>query len=149
MQGAFTLLEVRSDPMTAEKEAATDAVRQVIFATKAGRWDVVAKYASPRLPVEKMKTPEWEAFYSKITSANVSSVELRSDHGILLLVRADVRGYTGTLPDFLVDPTTGLIVRAFFRSPENIFTHVPNPDGFTDPDIEAYTLKRFGLTSAP
>jgi hypothetical protein len=52
---------------------------------------------------------------------------------------------SGIFPIFLVDPSTGLIVRAFYKSPENIFSEVPDPSGVTDPDFEAYTLKRFGL----
>lgn len=65
--------------------------------------------------------------------------------GIRLLICVDIWSGRWYLPDFLVDPSTGLIVRAFYKSPENIFSEVPDPSGVTDPDFEAYTLKRFGL----
>jgi TonB family protein len=144
--GTFMLLRVEKDPLAAEIDSAQEAVRQFIFAVRAGTWDVAARYASPGLPLEQMKSPDWAEYFSKITSAKVSSDDIRTKGGLLLLIRVDVRGYSSYLPDFLVDPESGLIVRAFFRSPENIFSQLPDPDGFTDPDAEANFLKRFGLT---
>ncbi len=92
-----------------------------------------------------MKAPKYSAYFDKITTANASFDKTLYEGGIRLLIRVDVGGGLSYLPDFLVDPSTGLIVRAFFRSPENIYSEVPDPAGVTDPDFEAYTLKRFGL----
>jgi hypothetical protein len=144
-RSTFVLIQVGNDPLTLETEAAKEVVRQFVFAVRAGKWDVASRYASPHLPIDKMKAPEWAQYFDKITGAQVDSVQIIADHGILLLVRVDVRSYSAHLPDFLVDPATGLIVRAFFRARENIFTKLPDPTGFTDPDIEASILKRFGL----
>jgi hypothetical protein len=146
-QGTFMLVEMSVDPLTLETEAAKETVRQFVFAVRAGQWDAASRYVSPHLPLDKMKVPQWEEYFGKITSAKVSSVGTIADHGIRLLVRVDVRDYSSHLPDFLVDPDTGLVVRAFFRAPENIFTKLPDPAGFTDPNTEADTLKRFGLTA--
>ncbi len=145
--GTFFLAQVEGDRLRPEKEAAREAVRQFIFAVQGGRWDVAARYASPHLPIDQMKAPEWQEYFAKMTSAHVSSIETVADRGILLLVRVDIRERSSHLPDFLVDSATGLIVRAFFRSRENIYTKLPTPDGFTDPDLEAYTAKRFALVA--
>jgi TonB family protein len=142
--GSFMLLRVENDNFAAEIESAKEAVRQFIFAVRAGRWDVASRYASPGLPLEQMKSPKWEEYFSKITSANASHDGTLTKGGILLLIRVDVRNYSSYLPDFLVDPETGLIVRAFFRSPENLFSQLPDPAGFTDPDLERNEMKRFG-----
>jgi hypothetical protein len=146
--GSFMLLRVEKDEFAAEIESAKEAVRQFIFAVRGGRWDIASRYASHGLPLDQMKSPKWEEYFGKITSAKVSSSETLTKGGILLLIRVDVRDYSSYLPDFLVDPETGLIVRAFFRSPENIFSQLPDPAGFTDPDIEAHGLQRFGLAEA-
>lgn len=146
--GSFMLMRVEKDTLSAEIESAKEAVRQFIFAVRAGRWDVAARYALPGLPLEQMKSPQWAEYFSKITSANASHDGTITKGGILLLIRVDVRNYSSYLPDFLVDPENGLIVRAFFRSPENIFSQLPDPAGFTDPDTEANFLKRFGLLQA-
>ena len=144
--GSFMLTQVQKDPLSAEIESARETVRQFVFAVRAGRWDVAARYASPGLPLEQMKSPQWSEYFGKISRADVSSDDTRTKEGLLLLIRMEVRSDTSYLPDFLVDPETGLIVRAFFRSPENIFSQLPDPAGFTDPDTEANFLKRFGLT---
>lgn len=146
--GSFMLLSVEKDPMTAEIDTAKESVRQFIFAVRAGRWDVAARYASPGLPLEQMKKPEWADYFSKITSANISSNDIRTQGGLLLLIRVDVRSYSSYLPDFLVDPESGQIVRAFFRSPENIYSQLPDPAGFTDPNTETNFLQRFALPTA-
>jgi TonB family protein len=145
--GSFMLTQVERDPMSAEIESARETVRQFIFAVRAGRWDVAARYASPGLPLDQMKSAQWTEYFSKISRADVSSDDTRTKGGLLLLVRMEVRGDPSYLPDFLVDPETGLIVRAFFRSPENIYSQLPDPAGFTDPETEANSLKRFGLTT--
>jgi hypothetical protein len=143
--GVFVLTGVDPDQFSTEAEQAKESVRQFIFAAKGGRWDVAARYASPHLPLDPLKAPKYTAYFDKITTANASFDKTLYDGGIRLLIRVDVRGGLWYLPDFLVDPATGLIVRAFFRSPENIYSEVPDPAGVTDPDFEAYTLQRFGL----
>jgi TonB family protein len=136
---------VDPDQFSTEAEQAKESVRQFIFAVKGGRWEIAAHYASPNLPLDPLKAPKYAAYFDKITTANASFDKTLYEGGIRLLIRVDVRGGLWYLPDFLVDPSTGLIVRAFFRSPENIYSEVPDPAGVTDPDFEAYTLKRFGL----
>ena len=143
--GVFVLTGVDSDQFSTEAEQAKESVRQFIFAVKGGRWEIAAHYASPNLPLDPLKAPKYSAYFDKITTANASFDKTLYEGGIRLLIRVDVRGGLWYLPDFLVDPSTGLIVRAFFRSPENIYSEVPDPVGVTDPDFEAYTLKRFGL----
>lgn len=143
--GVFVATGVDSDQFTTDAEQAKESVRQFIFAVKGGRWEIAARYASPHLPLDPLKSPKYAAYFEKITTANASFDKTLYEGGIRLLIRVDVRGGLWYLPDFLVDPSTGLIVRAFFRSPENIYSEVPDPAGVTDPDFEAYTLKRFGL----
>jgi len=51
-------------------------------------------------------------------------------------------------PDFLIDPNTGAIVKAFFPQrlgPYTNTTGAPSADGISDPEIEHDALKRFGL----
>jgi TonB family protein len=51
-------------------------------------------------------------------------------------------------PDFLVDPTNGRIVKAFYTMPMGILTATsgaPSKAGITDPEVENETLRRFGL----
>jgi hypothetical protein len=107
-RGTFLLIQMGNDPLALETEAAKEAGRQFIFAVRAGKWDVASRYAPPHLPINKMRAPEWEEYFGKITSAQVSSVEIIADHGILLLVGVDVRSYSSHLPDFLVDPLCAL-----------------------------------------
>jgi len=146
--GVFVATGVDPDQFSTDAEQAKESVRQFIFAAKGGRWEVAAHYASPHLPLDPLKSPKYTAYFDKITTANASFDKTLNEGGIRLLIRVDVRGGLWYLPDFLVDPSTGLIVRAFFRSPENIYSEVPDPAGVTDPDFEAYTLKRFGLPTA-
>ena len=143
--GVFVLTGVDPDQFSTEAEQAKESVRQFIFAVKGGRWEIAAHYASPNLPLDPLKAPKYAAYFDKITTANASFDKTLYEGGIRLLIRVEVQGGLSYLPDFLVDPSTGLIVRAFFRSPENIYSEVPDPVGVTDPDFEAYTLKRFGL----
>jgi hypothetical protein len=146
--GVFVATGVDPDQFSTDAEQAKESVRQFIFAAKGGRWEIAAHYASPHLPLDPLKSPKYTAYFDKITTANASFDKTLNEGGIRLLIRVDVRGGLWYLPDFLVDPSTGLIVRAFFRSPENIYSEVPDPAGVTDPDFEAYTLKRFGLPTA-
>lgn len=147
IMGSFMLVRVEKDPLAAETESAREAVRQFVFAVRAGRWDVAARYASAGLPLGQMKSPKWAEYFNKITSANISSNDNQTKGGLLLLIRVDVRNNSSYLPDFLVDPESGLIFRAFFRSPDNSYSQLPDPAGFTDPDMEATLLKRFGETT--
>ncbi len=147
-QGSFLLEQVDGDPLKPESDAAGETVRQFVFAVGAGKWDVASRYASPRLPIERMKSPLWQEYFAKMTSAQVTGVHVIADRGILLLVDIDVGNHSWNRPDFWVDPATGLIVRAFFLPPGDIGFKLPDPDGFRDPDLEAHTLKRFGLAAA-
>jgi hypothetical protein len=143
--GVFLLTQVEADPFTTEAEQAKESVRQFIFAVRAGQWETAAHYVSPHLSLDPLKAQKYTDYFQKITTANALHDNTLYEGGIRLLIRVDVRGGLWYLPDFLVDPSTGLIVRAFYKSPENIFSEVPDPSGVTDPDFEAYTLKRFGL----
>jgi TonB family protein len=147
-QASFLLERVDADPLKPESDAARETVRQFVFAVGAGKWDVASRYASPRLPIERMKSPLWLEYFAKMTSAQVTGVHIIADRGILLLVEVDVGNHSWNRPDFWVDPATGLLVRAFFLPPGDIGFKLPDPDGFRDPDLEAHTLKRFGLMAA-
>jgi len=93
-----------------------------------------------------MKTPAWEQYLSRIKKADPEGqVSINTNHGIMLGLRFSVKDFED--PDFLVDPATGKIVRAFYKigtSLTNLSTP-PNDAGITDPEIDSYTLARFGL----
>lgn len=146
-EGGFVLYRVETDPLTQEREAAVDAVRQFILASHSGDWETVRRNSSPHLPIDEMKAPEWERYLSRIEHADGDGqVTVNSGHGgITLGLRFGVRNFQD--PDFLVDPATGKIIRAFFKIGTN-FTNLsspPNDSGISDPDIDEYTLARFGL----
>lgn len=147
-EGKFRLQKVEADPFTLEREAAVDAVRQFILAAHDGNWDVVARYASPHLPIDEMKTPEWQQYLSRIEHADGDGqVSINANHGSITLgLRFGVRNFQD--PDFLVDPSTGAVIRAFYKVGTS-FTNLsspPNDAGITDPKVDEYTLARFALT---
>jgi hypothetical protein len=90
--GRFLLVAARDDPFTQEQEEAKEAVRQFIFAARAGKWDIVSRYASLHLPIDTLKEPEWEAYLAGITKAEVDAIEIRRDRGIFMRLSVSVRG---------------------------------------------------------
>jgi TonB family protein len=146
--GRFFLVAVRDDNFEQELEDAKEAVRQFIFAARAGEWGVVSRYASPHLPIDTLKEPEWTNYLAGMTKAEVDYSEVIADRGIMLRLSVSVRGAGVWAPAFLVEPATGKIVKAFYIVPMGIMTATsgaPSRDGITDPEIENEALKRFGL----
>lgn len=146
--GRFFLVAVRDDNFAQELEDAKEAARQFIFAARAGEWGVVSRYASPHLPIETLKEPDWATYLAGMTKAEVDSSEIIADRGIMLRLTVSVRGAGVWAPAFLVDPETGRIVKAFYVVPMGFMSATsgaPSRDGITDPEIEIEELKRFGL----
>lgn len=158
--GSYFLYAMRDDPFKDEIEAASDTVRQFIYAARAGKWDLVARCASPHFPLDEMKRPEWGAYLSKIAGVEIQRYihnpevkrsdrgDIREDRGIIfIVVHATLAGHNW-FPDFLLDPSTGKIVKAFFPTHMGMYrntTGAPATDGITDPEIELNTLARFRL----
>ncbi len=146
---SFFAYRIQDDSFTQESEAAKDTVRQFISAAKSQDWERVTRYASPHLPIDEMKTPQWEHYLSRIRGADLEGqVRINSDHGAML----EMQFVLGLLEDpaFLVDPTTGTVMRAFYKI-GNSFTNAaspPNTAGITDAAIDSYTQARFGLPSS-
>ncbi len=67
------------------------------------------------------------------------------EHGILIEQQFVLRLLED--PGFLIDPATGKIVRAFYKVGTSFTNAASPPDyaGITDPDIDNYAQRRFGL----
>ena len=146
--GGYALVAARDDTFTSEITAARETVRKFIFAGRGGQWDAVARYASPHLPVETLKEEAWQTYFAGMTKAEIDYVEVKSERGLNLQLNVTVRGAGIWAPEFLVDLSTGKIVRAYYVRPNGMFTATsgaPTREGIADPDIEHDTLERFGL----
>jgi hypothetical protein len=144
----YVLVAARDDPFTGEITAARETVRQFIFAGRGGQWDAVAHYASPHLPVETLKEDAWQTYFAGMTKAEIDYVEVKSERGLNVQLNVTVRGAGIWAPEFLIDLSSGKIVRAYYVRPNGMFTATsgaPTREGITDPDIEHDTLARFGL----
>lgn len=148
--GSYFLYSAQDDPFTQEREEAKEAVRQFIFAARAERWDLVRQYASPGLPIETLQDSAWQAYVANIRGAKIDrDPEIqRNDDGVLVLtVEADLQAHSWAT-DFVVDPSTGKIVTAFYTYRMGWMwatSGAPDKDGFSDPNIKNEALARFGL----
>ncbi len=151
LQDHFLLQDVGDPPAEwfgSDLSAAGELTRRFLYAMKAGRQDVLTQLVSPGVDTSRLTSdPCWQLQLQRLSQVDIGRAVLRSYKGLKIEITANVPGI------FLVDRVNGeyKIVSAFngiektylttdqsCRDPKTVRTS-------EDPDLESYTLKRFGL----
>jgi TonB family protein len=161
INGQFVLQGMDSQPeywLGVDKRQALDMARQFIYAAKANKRDIVNRLASKDLDLSPLFTEgDYASRLSQVGSVSEQEmgVAFEQHQGLkvsvhLMTTRTD--GWCGDLWHFLVDPmgASYKIVEWEFHpivGCYRLFQPVRR-DKFDDPNLEEYTLRRFGIAPA-
>jgi hypothetical protein len=151
INGRYVLQEVKEtgdDWFGTQEEEAEDVVRRFLYAAKAGEDEVAAGTLSPGLSMAHFREDEeFDRHVAWMHEVQIRSVYLRQYRGLKLVVRTmfpEPLNWT-SYKNFYLERIGGRlkIVRAF----EDPMPAWKGPEVCEDPDIETYTLRRFGIAS--
>jgi hypothetical protein len=155
IEGRYVLFEVREsgeDWFGPQKAEAAEVVRRFLYAAKAGENEIARQTVSAHFPFsEFVGNAEVQKRLGWIKEVDISGRGIEQLQGLKFAIVVTFPECFGTIANkrFYLDRLGGQlkIVRAFDKT--NLPTLCEWPDGVGDPEIEAYTLKRFGIASAP
>jgi hypothetical protein len=140
------------DWMGPPKQKALDLGSKFAYAAKAGRQDVLRSITTPRLDLSKLSDPEYEQRLREMGDVTQEQVDFDSHLG--LKVRVILYSQRGSICQdswtFLVDSVHDKekIVKWDFRPIVGCYSLFKSYSAAEDPDLEDYTLERFGLKAA-
>jgi Na+-transporting methylmalonyl-CoA/oxaloacetate decarboxylase gamma subunit len=144
--------EVAPQSLESERQEAIAAARRFIFAASAGKQDVVRHLISPHLDVSPLFSDgDYSSRAQDVGSISELGAAFQQDDGLKvgLNVTTGRHKFCGDLWHLMVE-TNGnspKIVEWEFVPIFGCYNHFgfPNQEKHIDPDLESYTLRRFGL----
>ena len=155
VEGRYVMLDVNEtgeDWFGPQKEEAADVVRRFLYAAKAGENEIARQNVSAHFPFsEFVGNAEVQKRLGWVHEVNVSGRRVEQLQGLKFAIVVTFPECFGTIANkrFYLDRIGGQlkIVRAFDKT--NLPTLCEWPEAVGDPEIEAYTLKRFGIAPPP
>jgi hypothetical protein len=155
IEGRYVLLDVQEsgeDWFGPQKAEAADVVRRFLYAAKAGENQIAQQNVSANFPfTEFVGNAKIQERLIWIKEVQVSSRSVAQLQGLKFAIVVTFPECFGTIANkrFYLDRFGDQlkIVRALDKS--NLPTVCEWPEPVGDPDIEAYTLKRFGISAHP
>ena len=151
IEGRYLLQEVKEtgdDWFGPQEEEAGEVVRRFLYAAKAGQDEVAAATLSPGLSMARFRDDmEFQRHVAWLHEVKIRSLDVKQYRGLKLVVRTmfpEPLNWT-SYKNFYLERIGGRlkIVRAF----EDPMPAWKGPEVCEDPDIETYTLRRFGIAS--
>jgi len=156
--GSRVILSDVSDPgddwIGPAKQRALDLGSKFAYAAKAGQTDVLKEITTPTLDLSKLADPEYQARLQEMGEITQAQVDVESQHGLKFgVLFYSKRGIICQDSwNFLVDNIRGedKIVKWEFTPIVGCYALFKSYSATQDPNLESYTLERFGLkTAAP
>lgn len=142
-----------------QKAEAGEIVRRFVYGLKAGKKEIVGNVISPNFPLANCADDEdIQRHLSQLQEVRITEVALEQTQGLHIVVTASFPEQAimnlHSSKRFYLEPIDGelKIVRAFYSKDVGerpAFAAWRWGHYYEDPDIEMYTLKRFGLGEEP